>query len=145
MRILSDLEAAILPPSPGLALLRVCGRNSGASSPERPLQADRGIAAPQAFRQGQPHIFDQVVSPNNHIWPQAIHSLCSLAALGSFLVAMMVKNPPAMRETWVPSLGGEDPLQKGVTTPSSVLAWRIPWAEEPGRLQSTGSERVRHD
>ena len=57
----------------------------------------------------------------------------------------MVKNPPAMRETWVPSLGGEDPLQKGVTTPSSVLAWRIPWAEEPGRLQSTGSERVRHD
>ena len=60
-------------------------------------------------------------------------------------MAQTVKNLPAMRETWAPSLGGEDPLQKGETTHSSVLAWRTPWAEEPGRLQAVGSERVRHD
>jgi len=52
---------------------------------------------------------------------------------------------PAMLETWVRSLGWEDPLEKGMATHSSVLAWRIPWAEMPGRLQSTGSHRVVHD
>ena len=57
----------------------------------------------------------------------------------------MVKNPPAMRETWVLSLDWEDPLEKGMATHSSILAWRIPWTEEPGRLQSMGSQRVRHD
>ena len=61
------------------------------------------------------------------------------------MVAQMVKNPPAMRETWVQSLGWEDPLEKGTATHSSILAWRIPWTEEPGRLQSMGSHRVRHD
>ena len=50
-----------------------------------------------------------------------------------------------MRETWVRSLGLEDPLEKEMTTHSSILAWRIPWTEEPGGLQSTGSQRVRHD
>ena len=50
-----------------------------------------------------------------------------------------------MRETWVLSLGWEDPLEKEMATHSSILAWRIPWAEEPGGLQSTGSQRVRHD
>ena len=49
-------------------------------------------------------------------------------------VAQMVKNLPAMRETWVPSLGCEDPLEKGMATHSSILAWRIPWTEEPGGL-----------
>ena len=56
----------------------------------------------------------------------------------------MVKNLPAMRETWVPFLGGEDPLEKGMATHSSILAWRIPWTEEPGGLQSMGSQRVRY-
>ena len=56
-----------------------------------------------------------------------------------------VKNLPAMQETWVRSLGGEDPLDKGMATHSSILAWRIPWGEEPGRLQSMRSQRVRHD
>ena len=51
-------------------------------------------------------------------------------------VAQMVKNPPAMRETWVRSLGWEDPLEKATATHSSILAWRIPWTEEPGRLYS---------
>ena len=56
----------------------------------------------------------------------------------------MVKNPPAMQETWVQSLGREDPLEKGMATHSSILAWRIPRTEEPGRLQSMGLQRVEH-
>ena len=51
-------------------------------------------------------------------------------------VAQMVKNPPAMQETWVQSLGWEDPLEKETATHSTILAWRIPWTEEPGRLYS---------
>ena len=57
----------------------------------------------------------------------------------------MVKNLPAVQETWVQLLGQEDPLEKGMATHSSVLAWRIPWTEEPGRLQGKGSQRVGHD
>ena len=57
----------------------------------------------------------------------------------------VVKNLPAMWETWVQSLGREDPLEKEMATHSSILAWRISWTEEPGRLQSTGSQRVGHD
>ena len=57
----------------------------------------------------------------------------------------MVKNPPAMQETRVRSLGPEDPLEKGMVTHSSILAWEIPWTEEPGGLQSMGLRRVRHD
>ena len=58
------------------------------------------------------------------------------------LVAQMVKNLPAMREAWVQSLGQEDPLEKGMAAHSSILTWRIPWTEEPGGLQSVGSQRV---
>ena len=61
------------------------------------------------------------------------------------LVAQMVKNPPVMRETWVRSLGQEDPLEKEMAIHSSTIAWKIPWTEEPGRLQSMGSQRVGHD
>ena len=61
------------------------------------------------------------------------------------LVAQMVKSLPTMRETWVWSLAREDPLEKEMATHSSILAWRIPWTEEPGRLQSMGSQRVRQD
>ena len=61
------------------------------------------------------------------------------------LVAWMVKNPPAMRETWVQPLGWEDPLEEGMATHSSILDWRVPQTEEPGRLQSMGSQRVEHD
>ena len=57
----------------------------------------------------------------------------------------MVKNLPAKQETWVQSLGQEDPLEKEMTTYSSILAWEIPWTEEPGRTQSMGSQRVGHD
>ena len=58
------------------------------------------------------------------------------------LVAQTVKNLPAMQEIWVQSLGWEDPLEKGMATYSSILDWRIPWTEEPGRLQSLGSQKV---
>ena len=61
------------------------------------------------------------------------------------LVAQLVKVPPAMRETWLQSLGWEDPLEKEMATHSSILVWGIPWTEEPGGLQSTGSQRVGHD
>ena len=57
----------------------------------------------------------------------------------------MVKILPPMQETWTRSLGQEDPLEKGMTTHSSILAWRIPWTEEPGWLQSMGVATVRHD
>ena len=60
------------------------------------------------------------------------------------LVAQTVKNPPVMQETWVQSLGWEDPLGEGMATHSSILAWRIPWREEPGGLQSIGLQRVEH-
>ena len=64
---------------------------------------------------------------------------------GGFLVAQLVKNLPAVQETRVWSQGWEDPLEKEMATHSSILAWKIPWTEEPGGLQSMGSQRVRHD
>ena len=60
-------------------------------------------------------------------------------------MAQMGKNPPATQETQVQSLGREDPLEKEIATHSSILAWRIPWTEEPGGLQSMGFQRVGHD
>ena len=64
--------------------------------------------------------------------------------LGASLVAQMVKNLPATQKTWVRSLSWEDPLEKQIATHSNILAWKIPWTEEPGRLQSMGLQRVRH-
>ena len=61
------------------------------------------------------------------------------------MVAQMVKHLPAMRKTWVQSLGQEDTLKEEIATHSSTLAWKIPWSEEPGRLQSMGLQRVGHD
>ena len=60
-------------------------------------------------------------------------------------MAQMVKNLPAMQETQVQSLGGEDPLEQERATHSSILVWKIPWTEEPGRLQFMGSQRIGHD
>ena len=64
---------------------------------------------------------------------------------GASLVAQMLKCLPAMQETWVQSLGREDPLEKEMATHSSILAWKSPWTKEPGGLQSIGSQRVRHN
>ena len=68
-----------------------------------------------------------------------------LEDVGASLVAQTVKNLPAMQETCVQSLGQEDPLEKEMATHSYTLAWKIPWTEEPGRLQSMGLQRVEHD
>ena len=75
-------------------------------------------------------------------------SICISSVLGvivASLVAQRLKRLPAMRDAWVQSLGWEDPLEKAMAPHSSILAWRIPWMEEPGGLQSLGSQRVRHD
>ena len=64
--------------------------------------------------------------------------------IAASVVAQMVKNLPAMWETWVRSLGQEDPWEKGLATHSSIHAWRIPWMGDPDRLQSMGLERVGH-
>ena len=63
----------------------------------------------------------------------------------TYLVAQMVKRLPTMQETWVQPLGREDAMEKEMETHSSTLDWKIPWTEEPGRLQCMGSQRVRHD
>ena len=63
----------------------------------------------------------------------------------AFLVAQTVKNLPAIQETWVSSLGQEDPLEKRTATHSSILAWRIPWTEEPGGLPFMGLQRISHN
>ena len=72
-----------------------------------------------------------------------LSSIC-LFPLGLSLVAQTAKNLPAMQETRVRSLGWEDPLEKGMATHSGILAWRIPWTEELGELQSMGSQRGTH-
>ena len=75
-------------------------------------------------------------------------SMCYMLQLScwmGFPSGSVVKNPPAMQETWVWSLGQEDPLEKEMATLSSILAWKIPWTEEPGGLQTIGLQRVRHD
>ena len=76
-----------------------------------------------------------------------VHEL-NLGNILSFPGGLVVKNPPAMQETWerwVRSLGQEDPLEEEMATHSSTLAWKIPWTEEAGGLQSMGLQRVRHD
>ena len=81
-----------------------------------------------------------------HLNPQFINSWEVLeTGKRASLVAQRLKHLPPMWETWVWSLGREDPLEKEMVTHFTILAWRIPWTEEPGRLQSTGSQRVRHD
>ena len=64
---------------------------------------------------------------------------------GASLMAQLVNILPAMQETWVLFLGQEDPLEKGMATHSSILAWEVPWTKEPGELQSTGSQKVEYD
>ena len=71
--------------------------------------------------------------------------MCVRHLNGASVVAQSIKNLPAMKETWILSLGQGDPLEKGTVTHSSILAWRIPWTEESCGLQSMGSQRVGHD
>ena len=80
-----------------------------------------------------------------HFWSDNSVSLNWISTSEVSLVAQTVKNLSAMQENWVQSLGWEDPLEKKMATHSSVLAWRIPWTEGPGGLQSIGLQRVRYD
>ena len=85
--------------------------------------------------------------PCQHLFENQPHGFKSQLWLEVWasLVAQRLKHLPPVRETQVRSLGQEDPLEKEMVTPSSILAWRIPWTEKPGRLQSMGSQRVGHD
>ena len=94
--------------------------------------------------------FSRVVYPKalvveHHPYLYAFVYVTLYCIIWTSLVAQSVKRLPPMRETPVRSLGWEDPLEKEMATHSSILAWRIPWTEELGRLQSTGSQRVGHD
>ena len=82
----------------------------------------------------------EIKCKNFHLYCKPFDSV-----IGASLVTQMVKNLPVMQETWVQSLGQEDPLEKGMAAQSSILAWRIPWSEEPGGQQSMGSQSVGHD
>ena len=79
------------------------------------------------------------------VWHHRLNGHEFEQTLGTSLVAQMVIYLPTMRETWVQSLGQEDPLEEEMATHSNTLAWKIPRMEEPGKLQSMGSQRVRHD
>ena len=84
----------------------------------------------------------EISSTEEHGRPQSMES----QRVGhTYLVAQMVKRLSTMWETWVQSLSWEDPLEKEMVIHSSTIAWKIPWTEEPGRLQSMGSQRVGHD
>ena len=80
-----------------------------------------------------------------HFIPNSFLLLFNKYFFEASLVAQRLKCLPAMQETWVRSLGQEDLLEKEMATHSSIFAWRIPWTEEPGRLPSTGLQRVGHD
>ena len=73
-------------------------------------------------------------------WPRVVLYNSIYRIIRASLIAQLVKNLHAVQETWVRYLGREDPLEKEMATHSSILAWRIPWTEEPGRLQSLGSQ-----
>ena len=90
-----------------------------------------------------PHTTSRAHQETLNVKPYAHETTIQLH--GASLVAQTVKRLPAMRETQVQSLGQEDPMEKEMATHSSTLAWKIPWAEKPGKLQSMGSQRVRHD
>ena len=89
------------------------------------------------FQESEHHISEPISTLGKRCW-WLYYSRTSL-------VAQWVKNPPAIQETQVRSLGWKDPLEKSMVTHSSILAWRTPWTEEPSGLQSMGSQRVRHD
>ena len=86
-----------------------------------------------------------IVLVNNSPFSEVIIILTFITVLWAYLVAQMVKNLPAIQETNVRPLGRDDPLEKGMATHSSILAWRVPWTEEPNGLQSMGSQGVGHN
>ena len=113
------------------------------------IKCKEGISTDTVKREKRPPgLLEMILSPrawwiaSQHVWS------ASSLHLGASQVSLVVKNPPAMQEmweTWVRSLRWEGPLEEGMTTHSSTLAWRIPWTEEAGGLPSIGSSTIRHD
>ena len=97
-----------------------------------------------SFNKHFPHFIKEIVS-EDHFRISFIFLKRHLNYLRTSLVAQRLKRLSTMWENWVQSLGWEDPLEKEMAIHSSTIAWKIPWTEEPGRLQSMGSPRVRHD
>ena len=89
--------------------------------------------------------FNSILKLRDITLPTKVHLVKAMVSSWAFLVAQRLKPLPAMRETRVRFLGQEGPLEKEMATHSSILAWRIPWREEPGGQQSMGSQRVGHD
>ena len=116
----------------------------GQWTPGRPMCGGRDYSGTAAQRRlGQECLY--LCQMDFIQWFACIFSINLTKVYISSLVAQRLKRLPPMRETWVQSLGRDDPLEKEMATHSSILAWRIPRMEEPGRLQSTGSHRVGHD
>ena len=104
--------------------------------------ADRGTS----YQKGNAAWFKRNVAWCNMAGIEVLGSVDSVTTLkGDSLAAQTVRNLPAMQETWVQPLGWEDSVEEGMATYPRILAWRIPWTEEPGGLQSMGSQRVRYD
>ena len=145
--IIYKIQSQLITPGPS------SGRPSLTSSPSLPSSSYSFL--PLASKAGYPPVMENLLRNLN--LPNPPQPSCSTFNTSrrndpSFppktwasLVARMVKHLPAMRETWVRFLGQEDPLEKEMAIHSSTLAWKIPWTEEPDRLQSMGSQRVRHD
>ena len=128
-------------------------RNSGGSGSRQllPLAPElvRGSACACTLSTSKESSFHSGWPPGHPHYYLDMFLACPFAAvyiIGQvLLVAQMVKNLPALQETLAGSLGREDPLEEKMATHSSIFAWRIPWTEESGELQSMGSQRVRHD
>ena len=107
----------------------------------------RGYSEP-GVRPGPPALVGGFYPPQSHQGTPYVcvcMCVCTHARSVTSVVSQLAKNPPAIRETWVRSRGWEDPLEKGMATHSSILAWSIPRTEESGGLQSMGPQRVRHN
>ena len=115
------------------------------------LRSIPGLGRPRGGGHGNPFQYSSLVNPiDRGAWRATVHRVTkSWTRLSdtyrTSLVAQMVKRLSTIRETWVQSLGWEDPLEKEKATHSGTLAWKIPWMEKLGRLQSTASQRVRQD
>ena len=114
-----------------------------------PWWPSKGLSQSQTSAAGfKTSLFQHSVASTAYLTSLCLGFLTSgnhrIKVLGASLVAQMVKNLPSMQETWVQSLGQEDPLEKEMVHHSSILAWRIPWTEEPGGLQLRGAQRVGH-
>ena len=124
------------------SLDRSCGQEGPALSLNSgPPTKSRGDVSPREY----PRTESEDREKGNRAPAGMTSDALSLGSSATSLVAQTVKRLPAMLETRIRSLGREDPLEKGMATHSSTLAWKIPWMEEPGKLQSVGSQRVGHD